>query len=366
MSLRPLLSTLALLSALTALAPTATAGDPRTPINAINTPPGGGGSHLISKPGSYYLEGTVTGFGGFNAIVVASSNVQIDLMGHELNAVLGGLSAIVSTPSTQDITIFNGSARSWELEAIDLKHTVNARVRNVHVPDAGMGGIVVGAGGVVEGCRVQGPTHLGIQAGPNSSILDCRVEDARPQGGISVGISVGDSSIVRSCIVNEVGSNGVVAGPGSLVISCTVTAAGSMGIHGDRILVRDSNVRAGGGPGISLLRGTVRNCDVSENEGHGIEITTGSGLVVGNQVAGNGGDGIRIHGGARVEDNDVRHHASGLGIHVTGSRSFVVKNSLFGNSNPMFVTNAGNFAGPLVSANAVYGRSDPWSNVSWN
>src|SRR5262245_28304173 len=54
--------------------------EPRTAINATNTPGDAGSLFVITQPGSYYLTGNVT-VNGMAGIKISASNVTIDLNG---------------------------------------------------------------------------------------------------------------------------------------------------------------------------------------------------------------------------------------------------------------------------------------------
>lgn len=364
MHTKPLLFALALAAALS-VSPGASAlaaSDPRIAINAANTPGNGQTVFRIAQPGSYYLEANLTGLIGRHGILIASNDVHIDLMGFTLRGDFGGESAIVAEGALSNLSISNGSIYFWSGVGIALDEALGPVLRDIQIRTTAQGGIRVGPGAIVERCRVAFSAGFGIRTGDRALVADCQVEVV----SAGVGIRTELASIVRNCIVAQVGFEGLRVGAGSSVLGCRIREAGTKGISGEQATVQDSSVGACAGAGIVLTRGTVRGCEVRGNQGAGIEILLGSGLVVGNQVAANGLDGIWIQGGARVEENDVRDHANGIGIHVVGVRSFVARNSLFSNASPMSVPVAGNFVGPLVSVNAVNGRSDPWANFHSN
>lgn len=338
------------------------ASDPRIAINAANTPGDAESVFRITAPGSYYLEANLTAVIGRHGLVIAASDVYVDLMGFALRGDFGGENAIAVSGTRANISISNGSIFFWSGVGIALGEALGVALVDLQVRTTLLGGIEVGSGAVLERCRVTFSPGFGIRTGDRAHLADCQVEGM----SAGVGIATQAGSVVRNCVVADVAHDGVQVGPGSLVIGCTVREAGAKGIAGDRTTVQGCVVRECAGPGISLARGTVRDCEVSNNQGSGVEILLGSGLVVNNQVSANGLDGIRIQNGARVEQNDVRDHASGIGIRVVGARSFVARNSLFGNATPLSVPVQGNFVGPLVSVNAVNGRDDPWANIHWN
>src|SRR5882724_6913166 len=63
---------------------TLTEVEPRTAINATNTPGDADSVFKITQPGSYYLTGNVQGVASKHGIEIASSNVSLDLGGFAL------------------------------------------------------------------------------------------------------------------------------------------------------------------------------------------------------------------------------------------------------------------------------------------
>src|SRR3954468_6434409 len=55
--------------------------EPRTEINATNTPGDASSIFRITAPGSYYLSGNITGVSPKGGIVIASNDVTVDLNG---------------------------------------------------------------------------------------------------------------------------------------------------------------------------------------------------------------------------------------------------------------------------------------------
>jgi hypothetical protein len=103
---------------------TLTEVEPRTAINAANTPGDADSLFKITQPGSYYLTGNITGVAGKHGIEIVASGVTLDLNGFDLVGVAGmgafdGVSA--SVPGLINITVVNGSIRSWGDEGVDLR-----------------------------------------------------------------------------------------------------------------------------------------------------------------------------------------------------------------------------------------------------
>ncbi len=334
--------------------------DPRVAINALNTPGTAQAVFRISNPGSYYLEADLLGEAGKAGIMVMSSDVRIDLMGFHLRGAAGSTHAIAENAAQSNIVIWNGTLSDWSGVGVQFVQSSNVQIRDLSFRFMGDGGIALGTDGVVERCNLLGVAGFGIRTNYGAYVSQTMVNGVGTRG-----IQVLSNSLVRDCKVRGSGTEGIYVDVGSSVFGCVVSG-GSVGIYAFAGLVADCTVNATYTVGVRLDAGTLRSSHILGNAGHGVELASAGSLAVGNRVIANGGDGIRALGGARIEENDVRSHPHGAGIRTFGSGSFVVKNTLFANSLPLSVPNAGNFVGPLVSANAVNGREEPWANVHGN
>ena len=95
------------------------AQDPRTPIDATNTPGDADSLFRIALPGSYYLTGNVTGVAGKHGIEIAANGVTLDLMGFDLVGVPGSLAGVRETVDATDTAVVNSSVRNWAI-GVDL------------------------------------------------------------------------------------------------------------------------------------------------------------------------------------------------------------------------------------------------------
>ncbi|MDP1661323.1 MAG: hypothetical protein Q8L55_05350, partial [Phycisphaerales bacterium] len=131
--------------------------EPRTAINATNTPGDADSLFKITQPGSYYLTGNITGVVGKHGIEIVASGVTLDLNGFDLVGVaaMGAFDGVSVTLSSQrNIAVVNGSVRNWGDEGVDLgsSFTLNGRVEGVHA---------------------NGNAGTGISAGPASTVTNC-------------------------------------------------------------------------------------------------------------------------------------------------------------------------------------------------
>ena len=77
--------------------------EPRTPVDATNTPGDGDSSFKITQSGSYYLTGNITGVTGKHGIQIEASNVTLDLGGFRiLSAGIDGINVSGATEQHHD------------------------------------------------------------------------------------------------------------------------------------------------------------------------------------------------------------------------------------------------------------------------
>ena len=87
--------------------------EPRTPVDAANTPGDGSDSFIISQPGSYFLTTNIVGAVAKYGITIATNNVTLDLNGFTLLGVPGSSGGIYFSGSYSNITVQNGTITGW-------------------------------------------------------------------------------------------------------------------------------------------------------------------------------------------------------------------------------------------------------------
>ncbi|HZW06459.1 MAG TPA: hypothetical protein VFF65_04995, partial [Phycisphaerales bacterium] len=94
---------------------TLTEVEPRTAINAANTPGTATALYRITQAGNYYLTGPVAGVAGKSGIEIVADDVTIDLMGFRVQGVAGSLNGITTGGAIiSDRTIIrNGRVSGW-------------------------------------------------------------------------------------------------------------------------------------------------------------------------------------------------------------------------------------------------------------
>ena len=89
--------------------------EPRTIVNAVNTPGDAGDMFVISQPGSYYLTTNLIATALKNGITITANNVTLDLNGFALNSLPGTYTGTaIEIPGIRtNLTVRNGSINGW-------------------------------------------------------------------------------------------------------------------------------------------------------------------------------------------------------------------------------------------------------------
>jgi parallel beta-helix repeat protein len=259
--------------------------EPRTAINATNTPGDADSVFRITSPGSYYLTGNVTGVSGKRTIEIASSNVSINLSGFTLFGVVGSLQGISNDGAHSSILISNGTIKSFPSRGIEL--TANGIVRGARIERVSF-----------ESCGT-----VGLEGGYDLLIESC-VFAKCPSG-----VTGYDGSTVRNSVFAEYDQQGIGLSDGSIVEGCTLRASPGA----SSVVLFDS--------------GVVRNCTIT---GGSVGISSESNCVIeGNHVRGTTSHGLWVDAGSRVVRNHVAN-AQGLGIRSDGAFTLIAENTVTG------------------------------------
>lgn len=202
--------------------------EPRTDIRTLAASP----PYTISQPGSYYLSGNITVASG-NAIVIAASDVSIDLNGFMIESTSPTLSG-------------EGISTSGIRERISIRNGVIKGTSSVHT--------VTGAF-----------TGRGFTIGISSNDLNfSQIEDLRI-AGCGIGISCGRQCLVTRCIV-DVCENGIFNNNFGITSDCIVTNCSDNGIAGSTV----QGCTATSFSGTAISGGMVTDCHGRSNSGIGL------------------------------------------------------------------------------------------------
>lgn len=319
--------------------------EPRIAVNAVNTPGDASNSYRITEPGSYYLAGNLLGESGKNGIEIVVSGVTLDLNGFDVVGVAGSFDGVkLSTfNNTSNVTVMNGSVRSWGQAGVSMLAVPGRgyRVIDVQANDNGSIGIEVANDSMVIRSSATRNTTTGISVGSNALVSECV---SRENG--SAGISVGNACVVRACVANDNISHGIISGSGGTITECTTYSNSGNGI---------STASAAGC--------TISRCTSNANVLNGIRVTEDS-HVRDNTCDGNGaggdGAGIWVTGtDNRIEGNNCSD--ADFGIDVDGPGNWIVRNTCSGNTLDWTIA-PNNVFGPIVdrrvpSSGAISGFS---------
>ncbi len=341
--------------------------EPRTAINAANTPGDVTTTFKITQPGSYYLTSNLSGSAGKIVILIASADVTVDLHGFTIT---GGTSAIGHVVNYPDITVRNGAISGCTSSGIDLSGSEGTTIEGIAVTNAGAHGVFVGSnaqargvradncqgygilaggGGLIQGCTVSGsggPLTAAFQVYHGTRVIDCIARNNNGTGfhangedcafsGCTSRYSQGDGFFAvgacrfEQCLASNSESEGFRGGSGTVVVDCTSQFNGLRGF-------RVGNTS------------TVRACQARGNG------TAGS-------YAGIWLDGA----GSRAEDNEMTDND--IGLYTISTDNVIVRNTARNNAAGDFYVGAGNEFAPVVTNPGSNGFSTmtPWSNVAY-
>lgn len=213
----------------------------------------------IGQPGSYYLTGSLEfSAASADAIIIAVSNVTLDLMGFTLSstsAVTG--SAIRTNGGVNGIEIRNGviagnttvtisgtaPTETWTVAAagfntgINAANTTHSHISNLRISGCRQNGMAIGTGAVVD--------HV-----------------TATQNGLS-GIVAISGRVANSTSFSNRG-HGIQSGSGA-VMNCVVSANAGDGINAESGGVTNSISRNNGRNGISCVAGVIAFCTAAGN-----------------------------------------------------------------------------------------------------
>lgn len=302
--------------------------EPRTLITRL--------PYQISKAGSYYVSGPLTGTNGACGIEISVGDVIIDLNGFTLTGVSNSLDAVRVTTSCDGVTIRNGGIFGWGGYGIMATNAAHVRCSGVNVTRCYAGGIYAGRNALVEQCEVYAN---GFSATPTNPPADD-------------GIQVGSYSTVKECKAYANHGAGIHSYSFSRVSDCTATDSSvADGIHlEDYCTVRNCIAAQNTVNGIKV--GSM--CRVTENTcgGNGLTVTNGAGILV-------------IGHNSVIENNNSCGNYYGYQTQSpTWDGNLFIRNTASNNSNQYYLA-AGDHFGELLSPVAGgITNINPWANFS--
>lgn len=377
---------------------TLTEVEPRTAINAVNTPGTATALFRISQPGSYYLTGSITGVNGRSGIEIVADDVTIDLMGFRVQGVAGSVYGIATAGVTlsERITIRNGRVSGWgdigiylsggggtgtgsvieDVEAIGnggrgIYTNHHCQVRRCVARGNTGTGIALTSAGIVESCDSSDNGASGITVSGSAHIRGCIAED-----NVGGGISGSTGSTIEGCSASNNTTTGILAGSASVVRGCATDNNGTAGINaGGGSVVEACAANSNSGTGITVgTRCVVTGCTAGLNAVHGLGFGSDS-LVKDCTAHENLTSGFNSAGtDSRIEGNHATNNQTG--INLTNAGNIVIGNTCGSNATNYDLV-ANNFYGAIInragmataavngpSAVSTLATSDPHANFS--
>lgn len=263
----------------------------------------------LTNPGSYILTSNLAlTNANTSGIFVRADNVNIDLNGF---AIIGPTSCS-GDPSEDARSCTNAPTNptnpSVAIKSIDLENPLDANHR-----------VTISNG------TLRGTGAVGIYVGNQARIFDITVSSASLGG-----IIVGDFSVVRNATVEQ-SSTGIQTGDVSVVEGCIAAENESNGIKvGDGSTVRGSTARDNGGYGLDAYDGTtVTQSSFISNSSDGM-IGRAANPVSHSSFLNNGGAGITCSNACMLVGNTVR---ANTGFGFSGSSDTGLINNTFSQNN---------------------------------
>ena len=319
--------------------------EPRTPIS--------GTPFSITNGGSYYL--TTNLYNSFG-ITISASDVTIDLNGFTFSGFSGSGIGIYGPSTMTNITIRDGTIKSFSADGIYLPSTRNCRLEDLIVAKNGSNGATVGDDALVGRCGFIENQGVGLKGGHQCVINGCNVA-ANTGGGIVVS---NYCTIQGSTASLNTGTNGITTGDGCVVSGCAASQNFGSGIStGSGGVIKDCAADLNVAHGIVADRATISGCTAWSNNGDGIRSATSS-LITGNACRANVANEIHVTDTLnRIDGNSATGIIAGSGtIRVDVAGNFIVRNSAQGyNTNGTIQT-----IGPIITTTGTISTNNPWAN----
>lgn len=357
----------------------------RIPVDAAHTGGDKTNTFIISKAGSYYFTGNITGAAGKHGISIRADDVTLDLNGFALISGGSGTLRGIDVPAAQtNICIRNGAVRGWTGDGIHAQAATMLAEKLLLSNNTGANGLAVGNGSMVKDC-VSAANATGFLLPDRTQVSNCIAT-------VNTGVGFKGTSFVTvvDCTSSRNGADGFDIASGGSAIRCNASRNFGNGIKaGSGCTIADCTLSTNQ-DGVSVDFGsTIRNCTAQANKDSGIRVGTNC-LIIGNtcdennQASEAGSSGIIVLGAAnRIEANSCTSNnganLGGYGILATvGVDNLIIRNTAHANGANNYAIAAGNRYGTIVdlsgnnpdavngnSGSSTVGTSDPWANFAY-
>ncbi len=156
--------------------------------------------YTISQPGSYVLTSNLTGSNGLDGFIIDADDVTLDLNGFALVGVTGSLDGVHVDGAHSNITVKNGTIRSWAARGISAALAVNGRFEGLSIGNCSNDGISVGSNSIIRVLSVTDNGAAGIHVAGNWNRIDSNNVTDNDRG---IDVDGTDNIIIR----NSAGNN---------------------------------------------------------------------------------------------------------------------------------------------------------------
>lgn len=255
--------------------------EPRTLVNAANTPGDANSVFRISVSGSYYLGSNQTGGSAKSTIKIDADFVTLDLNGYAVVGGVGSLDGITVVGSRRGIVIRNGTVRNHAGSGITASVATASELTNLVVTLNTLDGVVIGPAARVAGVTCTDNTRDGFVG---SSAPGSIVERCIASGNATGFLNFATDSVIRACVARGNRADGFVSGAGLRVVDCVAAVNTGWGFRtaGDRADFDGCNAEAntGGGFRFSNFDCAAARC-LARSNGRGTTAASGFLFAVG-------------------------------------------------------------------------------------
>jgi hypothetical protein len=336
--------------------------EPRTVINATNTPGDANTQYKISQPGSYYLTGNIDGVPGKAAIAINCSQATIDLNGFKITGGGDGIQIYYNCI----FTIKNGLITGCSGAGINCYNQyARGTIEDVTATYCAGDGFFLGIGETLRRCVSRHNGQSGFIGSIHMVYEDCTASDNTTNG-----FYISSSSRAIGCMAERNGSNGFQSGASTKLRGCRATNNFTNGFQVSEATLEDCvavyNAHTGFDIGSSS---TLTNCTSQHNSQqglHGMSRNTVTSSVFTNHGAGFSGLWLEAANNF-VEDSEFSSNGFGVFFDATATQNIVVSSRANNNANTNFAIPSGNQSAPVITNPAANGfaTTTPWSNIAY-
>lgn len=341
--------------------------EPRIPVQSL-----GGTSftaHIISDPGSYYLTGNITVEAGRTAIIIDSSDVELDLNGFTITGNNApGSRGISTTFNRFNITVRNGSIVNMGGEALNLGQAPSSIIEHIKVRKTGGIGVLLGPHNIGRNIVVHEAGATGISVGDRSTLVDSIANNCATSG-----IGTSGDALIERCSAYYNGTHGFILGVNTTVVGSRAgynTATGFT-TTSPNVSISGSMAYQNGDDGFRLAgeNHRIESCVARGNAADGFQVG-GTTLITNSTASSNGvganitdGAGFRLAGNANRVDQCMAN-GNDIGVAITGGGNMVVRTSFTFNPTRYTASAGNNVALMIVTPGDGFNASNPWANLA--